>query len=186
MQQFHAFCCSGEERGNRSTKSGFSTPPRHGFRAGDRVGRLAKARQGKENSTTSAPSAPWRTRAGMSRAVSGASIFPDGRPGGVLGREEAKQSGGEMSCVDIHGMNSYHIGMKTVVSERGQVTIPKPLRKRLGIRPGQVLDFKEEAGRLVATKRAPEDPVEGVYGILKLGRLTDDLISSLRGDPDRV
>ena len=66
------------------------------------------------------------------------------------------------------------------------MTIPKPLRKRLGIRPGQVLDFKEEAGRLVATKSAPEDSVEGVYGILKLGRSTDDLISSLRGDPDRV
>ena len=90
------------------------------------------------------------------------------------------------SSLDVPGMNSYHIGMKTIVSERGQVTIPKPLRKRLGIRPGQVLDFKEEAGRLIATKRAPEDPVESVYGILKLGRSTDDLISSLRGAPDRV
>ena len=33
--------------------------------------------------------------------------------------------------------------MKAVVSEKGQVTIPKTLRDRLGIRPGQVLDFAE-------------------------------------------
>jgi len=48
--------------------------------------------------------------------------------------------------------------MKTtaVVSERGQVTIPHHLRRRLGLRPGQVLVFSEEAGRLVASKVQPE------------------------------
>lgn len=76
--------------------------------------------------------------------------------------------------------------MKTTVSEKGQITIPKPLRDRLGIRPGHVLDFREEQGRLVATKATPEDPVESVYGILKLGRPTDDVITSLRGAPDAV
>jgi antitoxin PrlF len=77
--------------------------------------------------------------------------------------------------------------MKAVVSEKGQVTIPKRLRERLGIRPGQVLDFDEEAGRLVATKAAPEqDPVAAVYGIAKLNRRTDDLMRELRGDPDTV
>jgi antitoxin PrlF len=77
--------------------------------------------------------------------------------------------------------------MKAVVSEKGQVTIPKRLRERLGIRPGQVLDFDEEAGRLVATKATPEqDPVAAVYGIAKLNRRTDDLMRELRGDPDTV
>ncbi len=76
--------------------------------------------------------------------------------------------------------------MKTTVSEKGQITIPKPLRDRLGIRPGHVLDFREEQGRLVGTKATPEDPVESVYGILKLGRPTDDVITSLRGAPDAV
>jgi AbrB family looped-hinge helix DNA binding protein len=74
--------------------------------------------------------------------------------------------------------------MKTVVSEKGQVTIPKPLRDRLGIRPGQVLDFRDERGQLVATKAAPQDAVESVYGILKLGRTTDEVIRSLRGAAD--
>ena len=76
--------------------------------------------------------------------------------------------------------------MKTTVSEKGQVTIPKPFRKRLGIRPGHVLDFREEQGRLVATKVTPQDPVESLYGILKLGCPTDDAITSLRGKADTV
>ncbi|MBI3808969.1 MAG: AbrB/MazE/SpoVT family DNA-binding domain-containing protein [Nitrospirae bacterium] len=71
--------------------------------------------------------------------------------------------------------------MKTVVSEKGQVTIPKPLRDRLGIRPGQVLDFRDERGQLVATKATTRDAVESVYGLLKLGRPTDEVIRSLRG-----
>lgn len=88
--------------------------------------------------------------------------------------------------LDIVGKNSYIVGMNTIVSEKGQVTIPKPLRERLGIRPGQILDFSEEQGRLVATKVTPQDPVESLYGILKLGRPTDDAITSLRGKADAV
>ncbi len=71
--------------------------------------------------------------------------------------------------------------MKATVSKKGQVTIPKPLRDRMNIRPGDVLDFREEKGRLVVTKAVVKDPMEGVYGILKLGRTTDDLMISLRG-----
>jgi len=82
------------------------------------------------------------------------------------------------------GKNSYHIGMKAVLSEKGQVTIPKPLRERLGLRPGQVLDFSEDRGRLVAAKRSPEDPIERVYGVLKTGRGTDAALRRLRGRAD--
>lgn len=74
--------------------------------------------------------------------------------------------------------------MKTIVSEKGQVTIPKPLRERLGIRPGNTLDFSEEKGRLVATKVTAQDAVESVYGVLGLKRPTDDLITTLRGKAD--
>ncbi len=44
--------------------------------------------------------------------------------------------------------------MKATVAERGQVTIPKVLRKKLGIKSGTALDFREENGRLVAVKIA--------------------------------
>jgi antitoxin PrlF len=47
--------------------------------------------------------------------------------------------------------------MKSLVSEKGQVTIPKALRDRLGLRAGTSLDFQAEGGRLVATKTVNED-----------------------------
>ena len=49
--------------------------------------------------------------------------------------------------------------MKTVVSEKGQITIPKPLRERLGLDAGTILDFGEEAGALIGRKRADVDPI---------------------------
>lgn len=70
------------------------------------------------------------------------------------------------------------------MSERGQVTIPKALRDRLGIRAGEVLDFDEEEGHLVAYKTAASDPVEAVYGILRLEGGTDSFVAELRGDGD--
>ena len=72
--------------------------------------------------------------------------------------------------------------MKSVVSEKGQVTIPKRLRDRLGIRAGEVLDFEEEEeGRLVARKASTVDPVDAVYGVLALGASTDEILDQLRG-----
>lgn len=78
-------------------------------------------------------------------------------------------------------MNSYHIGMKAVVSEKGQVTIPKQLRDRLGIRPGEVLEFEEDDGRLVAVKQQRRAPLDLVYGILQGVGTTDELMTELRG-----
>ncbi len=71
--------------------------------------------------------------------------------------------------------------MKATVSEKGQVTIPKRLRERLGIRPGELLDFEEEAGRLVARKMGSHDAVAEVYGSLKLSGSVDAFVQSLRG-----
>lgn len=73
--------------------------------------------------------------------------------------------------------------MKAVVADRGQVTIPKVLRQRLGIRPRTVLDFREENGMLVARKAAENDAVTEVMGCLKINRTTDDILVDLRGEP---
>lgn len=73
--------------------------------------------------------------------------------------------------------------MKTTVAERGQVTIPKALREKLGIRPGMTLDFHEENGRLVAVKLAGADPVARVFGCVKLGKSTDAVMRELRAAP---
>jgi antitoxin PrlF len=71
--------------------------------------------------------------------------------------------------------------MKAKVAERGQVTIPKVLRERLGIIPGTVLNFVEEQGRLIAKKAEPADEVDRVFGCLGRGRNTDDVLQELRG-----
>jgi antitoxin PrlF len=71
--------------------------------------------------------------------------------------------------------------MKAVVSEKGQVTIPKQLRDRLGIRPGEVLESEEDGGRLVAVKQHRRAPLDSGYGILRVSSITDELIAELRG-----
>ena len=71
--------------------------------------------------------------------------------------------------------------MKAKVAERGQVTIPKALRERLGIVPGTVLDFIEEQGRLIGQKTEAMDAVDQVFGRLGRGRKTDDIIQEIRG-----
>ncbi|PKN55823.1 MAG: hypothetical protein CVU56_19235 [Deltaproteobacteria bacterium HGW-Deltaproteobacteria-14] len=90
-------------------------------------------------------------------------------------------------CQDLYMMSmiSYATGMKATVSSKGQVTIPKALRDALGLSEGTVLDFREEAGRLVAQKADPRDRVAEVYGILGDGRTSDDVLADLRGyEPD--
>lgn len=71
--------------------------------------------------------------------------------------------------------------MKATVAERGQVTIPKPLREKLGIRPGTRLDFKDDRGKLVAVKVSDEDPLGRGFGCLGMGLKSDAMIRSFRG-----
>jgi antitoxin PrlF len=71
--------------------------------------------------------------------------------------------------------------MKARVAERGQVTIPKRLRERLGVKPGTVLEFSEEHGRLIAVKSGNVDPVSEVLGCLGRRINTDAVMTQLRG-----
>jgi antitoxin PrlF len=77
--------------------------------------------------------------------------------------------------------------MRTKISEKGQITVPKALRDGLGIRPGDELDVIDDGGRLVLSKAMPDDPVAAVYGIHDAeGRSTDEIIEELRGPVDAV
>ena len=76
--------------------------------------------------------------------------------------------------------------MKAVVSEKGQITIPKKLRDRLGIKTGQALEFSEKGGKLIAVKTTGADSIEKAYGILKTRLRTDKLVQQLRGPVDAV
>lgn len=74
--------------------------------------------------------------------------------------------------------------MPHTVSEKGQVTIPKQLRDRLGIVAGTELEFSEDDGRLVARKVRRRDPIDAVYGILDLPAGVDATVDDLRGPVD--
>jgi AbrB family looped-hinge helix DNA binding protein len=60
--------------------------------------------------------------------------------------------------------------MMVKVSIQGQVVIPKPIRRRLGVRAGDSFEVKIEAGRIVLTPRKKRslvarivsDPVTGL------------------------
>ena len=73
--------------------------------------------------------------------------------------------------------------MKAKVAERGQVTIPKSLRKKLGLTPGTILDFEANDGKLIAVKVQTREPVDAVFGTLGRGRSTDKLVGDLRDPP---
>jgi len=92
----------------------------------------------------------------------------------LVGRSRGRES-------YYHDMNIDMKSMKAKVAERGQVTIPKALRDRLGIRPGTMLEFSEERGRLVAVKSSPADPVSSVYGCLGRKFDTDAFMAEIRG-----
>lgn len=60
--------------------------------------------------------------------------------------------------------------MQTKISTKGQVVLPGPIRRRLGLRPGDPLDANIEGGRIVLTPRRKRsragkivtDPVTGL------------------------
>ena len=65
------------------------------------------------------------------------------------------------------------------VTDKGQVTIPHAVRKKLGIEPGAQIAFEIKGNQIVLTKADPIDRVRAVMGIL--GRLnTDEVMASLR------
>lgn len=70
--------------------------------------------------------------------------------------------------------------MKSIVSEKGQVTIPKALRESLAIGPGTELDFVEENGALVGRRIAPRDAIGALVGVLPRADV-DATIAQTRG-----
>jgi antitoxin PrlF len=69
------------------------------------------------------------------------------------------------------------------ITSKGQVTIPKKVRERLGVRPGEDVGFEEKGGVIVITKAVTKSPFDKWVGRLtKLrGQRSDDLVKEMRG-----
>lgn len=76
--------------------------------------------------------------------------------------------------------------MASVVTSKGQVTIPKRVRDHLGIRPGSTVDFELSTDGRVVLVRAGARPEPGRFarmrGIAPTRLTTDQLMALLRGD----
>jgi AbrB family looped-hinge helix DNA binding protein len=76
--------------------------------------------------------------------------------------------------------------MATSVTSKGQVTIPKPIRDRLGIAPGDAVDFElAPDGQVVLVKRdggAPRSPFGRLRGRAGPGLSTDEIMALTRGE----
>lgn len=79
------------------------------------------------------------------------------------------------------------------VTEKGQVTIPKPVRRSLGIEPGSEVEFVLREGEAVLRRIEPErderdrevsafmNHMRSFIGVMDLGGLsTDEFMSMLR------
>jgi AbrB family looped-hinge helix DNA binding protein len=83
--------------------------------------------------------------------------------------------------------------MQTKISTKGQVVLPSPIRKKLGLRAGDPLDATVDDGRIVLTPRKTrpnkvriiKDPISG-YPVLDLGKdaptLTNKEIAEILAD----
>ena len=73
------------------------------------------------------------------------------------------------------------------ISERGQITIPKPLRERFGMHHNVEVEVTPtEKGLLIRKRTTVDHPIDRVYGILGkdalgVGVSVDDYIEEIRG-----
>lgn len=71
--------------------------------------------------------------------------------------------------------------MRTRVTDKGQVTIPKPLRDSLGIEPGDELEFAEAGGMLTARRVMRRDPLDALVGMVSERVDVDAYLAAARG-----
>jgi AbrB family looped-hinge helix DNA binding protein len=78
--------------------------------------------------------------------------------------------------------------MSTTVTSKGQVTIPKTLRERLGIKPGNAVQFELAPDGRVTLRKVGGRPTkrasrfEAFRGFAGEGLSTDEIMALTRGD----
>jgi antitoxin PrlF len=72
--------------------------------------------------------------------------------------------------------------MEATVAERGQITLPKAVREKLGLTKGMKLKVEIDGGRIILRKDV-SDALSRLRGLIKLppGVSTDDVMRELRG-----
>lgn len=73
--------------------------------------------------------------------------------------------------------------MKATLTSKGQLTIPMAIRQRLGLKPGQVLEFDDSAPYLIAVPVFDEEAMRALVGCTRgrLAKTTDEWLEETRG-----
>lgn len=74
--------------------------------------------------------------------------------------------------------------VRAKVTSKGQVTIPKPVREQLGIRPGDEVEFIDDRGVVRVQRHRDAAAWDKWAGYLKhlKGKDVDELVREMRGD----
>lgn len=69
------------------------------------------------------------------------------------------------------------------ITSKGQITLPKEIRARLGIGPGDEVEFIEENGVYLLKKKVGASPFDDYVGFLsdKKGSNPDEIVEEMRG-----
>ncbi|NEU55745.1 AbrB/MazE/SpoVT family DNA-binding domain-containing protein [Halorussus sp. MSC15.2] len=68
------------------------------------------------------------------------------------------------------------------VTSKGQVTIPKEVRERLGIRPGDEIEFEETDEGYVIKKEVEANRFEKWRGVAETDETVEERMRDLRGE----
>ncbi len=74
-------------------------------------------------------------------------------------------------------------GIAAKVTTKGQITLPKEVRERMGVEAGDEIDFEEKRGLYILKKKIKPSPFDKWMGYLKQkkGEQPDEIVEALRG-----
>jgi AbrB family looped-hinge helix DNA binding protein len=72
--------------------------------------------------------------------------------------------------------------LRAKITSKGQITIPKEIREKIGLEPGREIYFEEKDGIFYIKKKIEKSPFDKWIGYLKnkKGQSPDEIIEKLR------
>lgn len=72
--------------------------------------------------------------------------------------------------------------MKSTISSKGQITVPAPIREKLGLSPGTEVQFVlQDNGVLLCKGAGDVHPIDRAFGLIKLPAPVDEILAEMRG-----
>ena len=76
--------------------------------------------------------------------------------------------------------------MVTKLSTKGQIVLPVELRRKYNLAPGSKVDLFDMGGEIVVVPLNIDDPISAIQGILRGGKSTQEIMSRVRKEEDKI